>query len=170
MTEHNGSTLTLKIEPVDFLKVQHSSALVYLLDQYASEPEGGGAGLSEDVKDRLAAELACRPHCFSMLAWNEGEPIGVVNCVEGFSTFACQPLINIHDVYVLPAWRGKGVARMLLAEVERSAGNLNACKLTLEVLSGNEPAKRLYEHLGFRAYRLSPAMGHAVFLQKWLKT
>ncbi|RZI96771.1 MAG: GNAT family N-acetyltransferase, partial [Haliea sp.] len=43
-----------------------------------------------------------------------------------------------------------------------------ACKLTLEVLSGNRSAIRLYERVGFAAYQLDPAMGQAQFLQKWL--
>jgi hypothetical protein len=43
-----------------------------------------------------------------------------------------------------------------------------ACKLTLEVLSGNAPALRAYEREGFEGYQLDPAFGHAVFLQKKL--
>ena len=43
-----------------------------------------------------------------------------------------------------------------------------ACKLTLEVLSGNHHANQLYARVGFACYQLDPAMGHAQFLQKWL--
>jgi ribosomal protein S18 acetylase RimI-like enzyme len=43
-----------------------------------------------------------------------------------------------------------------------------AVKLTLEVLSGNASALRLYQRLGFAGYQLDPAMGEARFLQKWL--
>ena len=37
------------------------------------------------------------------------------------STFARQPLLNIHDVAVHPAHRGHGIGKQLLAEAERLA-------------------------------------------------
>jgi ribosomal protein S18 acetylase RimI-like enzyme len=56
----------------------------------------------------------------------------------------------------------------MLAEVERMARDRGACKVTLEVLSGNTPAWRLYQRIGFAGYQLDPALGSAQFLQKWL--
>ena len=61
--------------------------------------------------------------------------------------------------------------RYLVFELPGAAGDFSergACKLTLEVLDGNAPARALYRRLGFAAYQLDPAMGHAQFLQKWL--
>ena len=74
----------------------------------------------------------------------------------------------MHDVVVLPAWRGQRVAQQMLSLVEALALERGACKLTLEVLSGNAGAIRLYERVGFAKYQLDPAMGQAQFLQKWL--
>ena len=91
-----------------------------------------------------------------------------MNCIEGFSTFACRPLVNVHDVVVAASHRGRGVGAQMLAEVERLARARGACKLTLEVLQGNGSAIRLYERVGFAGYQLDPAMGQAQFLQKWL--
>jgi ribosomal protein S18 acetylase RimI-like enzyme len=56
----------------------------------------------------------------------------------------------------------------MLVLVEQLARERGACKLTLEVLSGNQPAQRLYARVGFAGYQLDPAMGDARFLQKWL--
>ena len=61
-----------------------------------------------------------------------------------------------------------GVRERGLAEVERMARDRGACKLTLEVLSGNAPAWRLYQRIGFAGYQLDPALGSARFLQKCL--
>ena len=72
------------------------------------------------------------------------------------------------DVAVLASHRGRGIAEAMLGEVERIARERGACKLTLEVLSGNTPALRLYQRVGFAGYQLDPAMGSAQFLQKWL--
>jgi ribosomal protein S18 acetylase RimI-like enzyme len=140
-----------------------------LLDGYAKDPAGGGTPLGAFAKANLIAELASRPQAFSVLAIEGTEPIGLVNCIEGFSTFACKPLVNIHDVVVVPACRGQRLAENMLALVEDIAAGRGACKLTLEVLQGNYSAVRLYERVGFAAYQLDPAMGDARFYQKWLR-
>jgi len=144
----------------------HAKALGLLLDQYARDAMGGGRGLSVDVQENLAAELAKRPHAFSVLAFAGGEPVGLVNCFEGFSTFACRPLVNIHDVVVIAPWRGRGVSQRMLAEVEKIARQRGCCKLTLEVLEGNLPAQAAYRRQGFAGYELDPQMGRALFWQK----
>lgn len=142
--------------------------MVELLDAYARDPAGGGEALSEFTRANLIAELSMRPFIFSVLAFEGSAAVGLVNAIEGFSTFACRPLVNIHDVVVLPGHRRRGIAARLFAEVEAIARERGACKLTLEVLSGNHSARTLYERLGFAGYRLDPAMGHAQFMQKWL--
>lgn len=165
----SDSNRSLSVRRVDYTDTADAQALVYLLNAYATDPAGGGEPLSEHAKCNLAAQLAQRPQAFSLIAWDGGEPIGLINCIEGFSTFACQTLVNVHDVAVLPGHRGRGVGRLLLAAAEQEAMARGACKLTLEVLSGNAPARHLYETVGFADYQLDPAMGHACFMQKWLK-
>lgn len=152
----------------DYADPAHAAALVLLLDAYASDPAGGGQGLSAFAKANLVSCLAARPQAYSVLAFDAGQPVGLVNCIEGFSTFACKPLVNVHDVAVLASHRGRGIAEQMLAQAELIARERGAVKLTLEVLSGNQPAMRLYERLGFAGYQLDPAMGSAQFLQKWL--
>ena len=146
----------------------HAAALVGLLDTYARDQAGGGEPLGDFARANLVDELAARPFIFSVLAFDGDTPVGLVNAIEGFSTFACRPLVNVHDVVVLPSHRGRGIAARLFAETEAIARERGACKLTLEVLSGNHAARGLYEKLGFDDYQLDPAMGHAQFLQKWL--
>lgn len=147
----------------------HAAALVALLDHYARDPAGGGHPLSDFVRAHLAEALAARPFVFSVLAWDDGAPVGLINAIEGFSTFACAPLVNVHDVVVIDSHRGRGIAARLFAEVEAIARERGACKLTLEVLAGNAAARALYEKLGFDDYRLDPALGEARFMQKWLR-
>lgn len=146
----------------------HAAALLELLDHYARDPAGGGEPLSDFTRANLVGQLAARPFVFSVLAFDDTVPIGLVNAIEGFSTFACKPLVNVHDVVVAASHRGRGIAAKLFAEVEAIARERGACKLTLEVLSGNRTARTLYEKLGFDDYRLDPGMGAAQFMQKWL--
>lgn len=146
----------------------HAAALLDLLDAYARDPAGGGEPLGDFAHAHLIRELAARPFMFSVLAFDGGAPVGLINAIEGFSTFACRPLVNVHDVVVASSHRGRGIAARMFAEVESIARERGACKLTLEVLDGNASARALYQRLGFAAYRLDPAMGYAQFLQKWL--
>ena len=146
----------------------HATALIDLLDHYARDPAGGGEPLSDFARGNLVSALAARPFIFSVLAFDGATPVGLVNAIEGFSSFACQPLVNVHDVVVAASHRGRGIAAQLFAEVEAIARERGACKLTLEVLDGNASARALYQRLGFTAYQLDPAMGQAQFLQKWL--
>lgn len=145
-----------------------AAALVFLLDAYARDAAGGGEPLSDFVRANLVRELAARPQAYSVLAFDGIEPVGLVNCIEGFSSFKCKPLVNVHDVAVLASHRGRGIARQMLLVAEREAIHRGAIKMTLEVLSGNTPATSLYERMGYAGYQLDPAMGTAQFMQKWL--
>lgn len=146
----------------------HARWLVELLDHYARDLAGGGTPLAPEVKTALPQALAGRPQAFSVLAFDGEEAVGLINCMEGFSTFACRPLVNVHDVVVKNSHRGRRVAHHMLLRVEDEARRRGACKLTLEVLSGNRPALRAYEREGFAGYQLDPAFGQALFLQKAL--
>ena len=158
----------LEIIQADYANPQHAAALIFLLDAYAQDPAGGGEGLSDYSKSHLIEALAVRPQAYSVLALEGGKPVGLVNCIEGFSTFACKPLVNVHDVVVLSEYRGRRIGEHMLALAENIARQRGACKLTLEVLQGNPGAIRLYQRIGFAAYELDPAMGSAQFFQKWL--
>ena len=165
---------SVRICRADYRNPVHAQALLFVLDAYASERIGGGEPLSEFTRINLVGSLAARPQAFSVLAFgriagdHQEHPLGLVNCIEGFSTFACRPLVNVHDVAVLLAHRGQGVAEKMLALVDEIARERGACKLTLEVLQGNAVAMRLYHRIGFAAYQLDPSMGQAQCLQKWL--
>ena len=114
----------------------HADAIGLLLNHYAEDPMGGGHSLPADLLQQLPAELAKRPHAFSVLAFVGGEPAGLVNCFEGFSTFACRPLVNVHDVVVKEQFRGLGLSQKMLQKVEEIARQRGCCKITLEVLEG----------------------------------
>lgn len=156
------------IVQADYANAVHAAALVSLLDDYARDISGGGEPLGDFAKANLVSALAARPQAFSVLAFDGTEPVGLVNCMEGFSTFACKPLVNVHDVVVIASQRGRRLGEKMLVLVEQIASQRGACKLTLEVLQGNLSAIKLYERIGFAAYQLDPAMGQAQFFQKWL--
>jgi ribosomal protein S18 acetylase RimI-like enzyme len=173
----------LYIHRVDYRAPQDGLHLRQLLDLYARDPMGGSEPLAASVLERLCDDLARRPNAASFLAYRGAEPshpnsdptsaptsdpLGLINCFEGYSTFKAQPLLNVHDIVVHPKVRGQGVAQALLAAVQQLAIERGCCKLTLEVLSGNTVAMNAYDRFGFKHYQLDPDAGHAVLLQKWL--
>lgn len=142
------------------------------MDVYACDPMGGGVPLSAEVKERLCPDLSSNPNATSFIAWRDDsenpEAIGLVNAFLGYSTFKAKPLLNIHDIVVLPSYRRQGVGQALLAAVEGEARNLGCCKLTLEILTGNTRAMASYTRFGFEPYTLDPQAGQASFMHKWL--
>lgn len=153
---------------VDYHNPQQCSDLVLLLDSYARDPMGGGEPLHPFVKDNLAAELSKRDFGLSLIAYVDNQPAGLLNAFEGFSTFACKPLFNVHDIVVLEKFRGLQLSQLLLQELEKIARAKGCCKITLEVLEGNAIARRAYQKAGFAGYELDPKMGKAMFWQKKL--
>lgn len=157
------------IRTADLALPSDAEALVFLLNEYARDDMGGGQPLAAAVKRCLVPELRRRAGIHVLLAWQGTRPVGLAICMEGFSTFACRPLLNIHDLAVLADCRGQGIARQLLAAVEALACRLDCCKLTLEVLEGNRVAQAVYRSFGFAGYELNPETGKALFWQKSCK-
>lgn len=153
---------------VDYQNEQQGKDLVMLLNAYALDPMGGGEGLAKDVQKNLVATLAERNDFLTVLAYVDGKAAGIINCIEGFSTFKCKPLLNIHDCGVLKEYRGLGLCKKLFTEIEKIANERGYCKLTLEVLQGNTVAQKAYEKLGFSGYELDADTGQAMFWEKSL--
>ncbi|MCG8673623.1 MAG: GNAT family N-acetyltransferase [Pseudomonadales bacterium] len=160
--------MTIAIAQADYENQEHRMLIPMLLNEYACDPMGGGEPLKPSVRDALVDELVKVPGAITLLAFNDSEPVGLMNSFIGFSTFAAKPLINIHDVYVRQQWRGQGVSSLMLQRIEQIARELNCCKLTLEVLSNNRSAMKSYIKFGFSDYQLDPETGNALFWQKAL--
>lgn len=158
----------INIIRVDYNNQKQADDLVLLLDSYARDPMGGGEPLSQFVKENLVTELSRRDFGLSLIAYVDNQLAGLLNAFEGFSTFACKPLFNVHDVIVLEKFRGLQLSQLLLQELEVVARAKGCCKITLEVLEGNHIAQGAYKKSGFAGYELDPEMGRAMFWQKKL--
>ena len=163
--EDKGQDVTQVVE-ADLALPGHAAAVLAMLDAYSADPLGDGHPLSAEARANLIAGLRAHPTTLVFVAFHAGVAVGVATCFRGFSTFAAKPLINVHDFYVVPALRGRGVAGALMAAVERKARETGCCKLTLEVLENNVPARRLYERCGFSQAQYAKDAGGAIFLWK----
>ena len=152
----------------DYHNEQHGKDLIMLLNAYALDPMGGGEALADDVQQNLVASLAKRHDFLTLLCYVDDKPAGILNCVEGFTTFKAKPLLNIHDCGVLKEYRGLGLSQQLFNEAEKISRQRGYCKLTLEVLEGNIVAQNAYKKLGFSGYELDENTGNAMFWEKVL--
>lgn len=160
--------MTIKIIQANYNNPQHGRHIIEMLDCYANDPMGGNEALPDFVAQNLVYALSNRSDAISILAYVEGQPAGLLNCFEGFSTFSCKPLINIHDLIVATEFRGMGLSTKMLRMVEEIAKEKECCKLTLEVLENNVIAINSYRKFGFNHYELDPIMGRAEFWEKKL--
>ncbi len=158
--------MTIDIIQADYNNLDHCADLLFLLDAYAMDPMGGGEPLGEYSRKNLCKILRTRTDVLTLLCYVDGKPAGICNCVEGFSTFKAKPLLNIHDMGVVKEFRGLGISHKLLQRSEEIAKQRSCCKLTLEVLDGNDVAKQSYLKYGFSCYELDPEMGGAMFWEK----
>ncbi len=142
--------MNIEIQRVDYRDSNACEELIQLLDNYARDPMGGGQPLGDYARTNLAARLAQIDGALSLLARIDGQAVGFSNCFQGFSTFACAPVLNVHDIAVEQASRGRGIAARLLEEIAAIASERGCCKVTLEVLKGNAAAKSVYLRAGFR--------------------
>lgn len=141
--------MEVTILEADLADDAHGEALLELIDSYAREPLAQNAPLDDGVRSELVQRLREHPACLALLAFAGPRPVGVAVCFRTFSTFAARPALNVHDLAVLPALRGRGIGSRLLQEVERRAIEAGCCQITLEVHDANAGAKRLYERFGF---------------------
>lgn len=138
-----------EIVEADLTRADHQRDVVALTAAYGLDPMGNGGPLADEALGRLIEGLRAHPTTLIFLAYLAGRAVGIATCFRGFSTFAARPLINVHDLAVLPEQRGSGVGRQLLEAVERKARQLDCCKLTLETQEHNARARGLYEKFGF---------------------
>jgi len=101
----------------------------------------------------------------ALLAHAGAEPVGMAIYFHNYSTFLGRPGLYLEDLFVLPAWRGRGYGRRLLARVAKLAIERDCGRMEWSVLDWNDPALRFYEKLGARAmqeWRLHRLTGDAL--------
>jgi ribosomal protein S18 acetylase RimI-like enzyme len=157
--------------PVDIIRAdytdpRHRSAIPYLLNAYAKGLLGFKKNIKGRVLDELVPGLERTQSALVLLARTDKDYVGMAICFLGFSTFHAKPLINIHDFMVLEDFRGQGIGRALLVEIETIARDMGCCKITLEVQENNVTARKLYRRGGFKDSFLDQEAGSQLSMTK----
>lgn len=114
-----------------------------LLHEAHPDPEALRQHLAEDA----------HPRCETVLADDEitGEVVGFALFFPNYSTFLTRWGIFLEDLYVKPAFRGRGIGLALLRRVAQIAVARGAERLDWSVLDWNTPAIDFYHQLGAKA-------------------
>jgi ribosomal protein S18 acetylase RimI-like enzyme len=95
------------------------------------------------------------PNGILLLAERDGRVVGALigeseENPEGSDTFEIPSHVaHVHDLAVLPEARGGGIGRALMERFEAEMRARGVVSYGLDVMAGNEMARRFYEGLGF---------------------
>lgn len=98
-----------------------------------------------------AALFGDHPVADTLIAWKsvqKREALGFALFFPTFSTFLARPGLWLEDLFVYPAFRGRGVGGALLREVAAAAQARNCGRLEWSVLDWNQSAIAFYERMG----------------------
>jgi GNAT superfamily N-acetyltransferase len=114
-----------------------------------------GLAAYENAPDAVAATTDdLRRHGFgpepkfeAILAFLDGEPVGMALFFANFSTWLGSPGMYLEDIYVIEAARGQGIGRALMARLAAIALQRGWGRIDFAALDWN-PARRFYHRLG----------------------
>ena len=88
------------------------------------------------------------PRAEAVIARLDGEAIGFALFFHNYSTFLGRPGLYLEDLYVRPAFRGRGFGRRLLVHLARIAVDRGCGRFEWSVLDWNAPAITAYRRAG----------------------
>ncbi len=113
-------------------------------ERLAAECVATEAALSETL-------FGARPQAEVILALADGMPAGFALFFHNYSTFLARHGIFLEDLFVKPAFRGRGIGQLLLVHLAQLAVSRGCGRLEWSVLDWNTDAIRFYETLGAKA-------------------
>ena len=131
------------IRPASPADVSLILALVRDLAEYEREP--ASAQLTE--ADLLRDGFGESPYFECLIAEEDGQTAGFALFFPIYSTWQGRS-IHLEDLFVRPAFRGRGIGKALLTQVAAVAAERGCARLQWDVLEWNQPAIDFYRSLG----------------------
>jgi GNAT superfamily N-acetyltransferase len=138
---------TLRIEPAR----PQDAALVVALVRELAEYERLLHEVRMTPEDVVRDLFGPRPYAEAIIAREGAEAVGFALWFHNYSTFAGRPGLYLEDLYVRPAFRGRGHGEALLRYLARLAIERGCARFEWAVLDWNAPAIAFYRKLGAAA-------------------
>ena len=128
-------------------RVAHLELLVPLFDAYRQfyKQRTNVAQARRFLRERLR-----RGESVIFLAMQREKAVGFIQLYPSFDSVMMRHVWILYDLFVAPTSRKRGVAKLLMERARRLAIETNAKGLILETATGNRPAQKLDERLGWK--------------------
>jgi GNAT superfamily N-acetyltransferase len=143
-----GSNARIRLRPATRADVPLILQLVRELAEYEKSPEQVVA--TEEKLDRylFGDGFGRGPVVECLIGEIDGTAQGFALYFSNFSTWLSTSGIYLEDLFVRPAFRGRGLGKALLARLAQIAVERGCGRLEWAVLNWNEPAIGFYKSLG----------------------
>ena len=127
---------------------REDSALIFALVRELADYEKLSGDVDAAPEQISAALFAGEPRLFCDIAeWN-GAPAGFSVWFLNFSTFRGRHGIYVEDLFVRPAFRGKGIGKALMARLAKRCVDEGWARFEWAVLDWNAPSIAFYKSIG----------------------
>jgi len=124
------------------------SALIFALVRELADYEKLANEVDASEQTIAAALFTEAPRLFCDIAeWN-GEPAGFSVWFLNYSTFRGRHGIYLEDLFVRPAYRGRGIGKALMARLAQVCIERGYARLEWAVLDWNAPSVAFYQSIG----------------------
>jgi GNAT superfamily N-acetyltransferase len=134
----------LTIRPATSADVPLIQQFIRDLAEYEREPAAAVATQEDLLRDGFGPE----PKYRCVIAEWSGQPAGFAFFFYNYSTWQGKPGLYLEDLFVKPAYRGKGIGKALLLHLAKIAVAENCGRFQWQVLDWNTPAIDFYKSLG----------------------
>lgn len=124
------------------------SGLIFSLICELAEYEKLSHEVEATEKTIATALFGKHPLLFCEIAEWSGEGVGFAVWFFNFSTFSGRAGIYLEDLFVRPAFRGKGIGKALLAHLAKLCVENGWSRMQWSVLDWNTPSIDFYKSLG----------------------
>jgi len=135
---------SLTIRPATSADVALIVSFIRELAEYERAPEAAVATPADLLRDGFGAEPKFR---VVIAEWN-GQPAGFALFFYNYSTWQGRAGLFLEDLFVRPAFRGRGIGKALLLHLARIAVSEDCGRFVWNVLDWNQPAIDFYQSLG----------------------
>lgn len=121
---------------------------IFALIQALAEYEKLSHQVTGSVEDLQAHLFGSPTYAEAIIAQWEGQKVGFALFFGNYSTFLTKPGVYLEDLFVLPAYRRRGIGTAMLSYLGQLAVARDAGRLEWSVLDWNESAIAFYQKIG----------------------